>query len=199
MRVYVASPYQIPSVLSQFLTSNCSQKDLEALVTWRAQATTALTAHLQRAAWVAKKPIFFYSPIAYETALIDSLPLDKQTGYRGDGEYWMEVDRNILPSMDACVVLSIPGWTRSTGVWEEVNHFTDLIGAKVVRLTLSGETVCPASSTVHTLNKIFHGFESMKFANIFPRGGNNSCPTWATVINYLTQPGGFNVRSQRPA
>lgn len=180
MNVYVASPYQVPFELRGFIDeANGAQ-----LVEWRAKAALRQTARLQHAAWQLKSPIFFYSPIAYETAIIDALNI--LPAFRQDGAYWMLVDAGIMTRMDACVMLSLPGWSHSSGVREELEHFDNLIGAPIVQLLPMLSNV-PTPPEVSTINKILTKDE----INRQPTKTSVSFADYADVVTHLSAYGGL--------
>lgn len=193
MNVYVASPYQIPSSLTAELAA-IPKAARDAFIEWRALATLRLTARLQYADWQTRGHNFFYTPIGYEHFLsqeatqlsLADASIKNPAAFTEDGDYWMQVDRGIFPRMDAIVVLALPGWTRSSGVWEEVNHMRDdLIGAKIVLYANSGDGSLIQYPATKAANEILSRNEVHRYATIFQRGKPNTCRTAMEVVNYL--------------
>jgi hypothetical protein len=156
MNIYVASPYQIPKGVPE-LWEEWSDRDRADLIQWRTDTVLQETAILQYSAWQVALPYFLYTPIGYESVLIDQvkdgLTTENRTNYRADGEYWMKVDRSIFGAMDQIVIIGMPGWTRSSGVLEEAKHFADK-GCDVLLLLPGNRYNANAPTAVKNMNEI---------------------------------------------
>lgn len=122
MIVYVASPFQVASAHRKLLTGY-SESDLATFVRYRVRAVEQATARLQFEAHLQGASIWFYSPIAYENFMIDSLTHPDIDAYRADAAYWLELDFKFLAIADAMIILGLPGYSASTGIEAERKRF----------------------------------------------------------------------------
>lgn len=134
MRVYVASPYQIPQAYYREVTQGLDASDIAAFIEHRARAAKFATSRLQFHAYRQKINAWFYTPIGYEhSVILNELSdgPDAQHDMRMDHNYWLNMDLNILEAMQGMVILAMPGWTLSTGIRKEVEFMRELVGARI--------------------------------------------------------------------
>lgn len=67
-----------------------------------------------------KRDIMVYSPIVH------NYHVARMHHMRSDFEFWQRFDLEMINRCDALIVLTIPGWEKSTGVVAEINHARSL-------------------------------------------------------------------------
>ncbi len=178
MRVYVASPYQLPQAYYSYVTADIDQSEIDRFIDHRARAAKNAAANLQLHAFSKGHSTWFYTPIGYEhSVILNELakhpPLAAQASHmKLNHEYWINIDLKVLESMQGMVILGLPGWTLSTGIRKELAWMTGLVGAPIVTLPLSPRKADPTgydhiaikilSERLHALDlknlQAFHGF-----------------------------------------